>query len=227
MVGRLKSSWKSQKISHLPSSHSGGELPGNHNGLSGGSGSQTLDTPFVAFRRTLPGNHVVNIRGKCLEDISLYPNRKCKWTDTSEWKRQRQTLKRLKSQKSRKTIAWKRWRNLFGRLENAEEANVRAIVDRGSNWAEMTGASVLHLGALSLHGKMKIQINYLVGTGRKMEEQPIVVEVHTCSGYGVLTMHHCWAVVGPNFTKPVTAIFTSMTITSHPESNSIQLRIIQ
>lgn len=37
------------KLVYLPSSHSGGELPGNHNGLSGGSGSHTSDTPFVAF----------------------------------------------------------------------------------------------------------------------------------------------------------------------------------
>ena len=39
-----------------------------------------------------------------------------------------------------------------------------------------------HLRAY-LHGKMMIY--YLVGTRRKMEE-PIVVEVHTCIGYGVM-----------------------------------------
>lgn len=34
---------------YLPSSHGGGELPGNQRGLSGGSGSHTLDTPpFLA-----------------------------------------------------------------------------------------------------------------------------------------------------------------------------------
>jgi len=38
---------------YLPSSHSGGELPGNHNGLSGGSGSQTAETPFVAYATVL------------------------------------------------------------------------------------------------------------------------------------------------------------------------------
>lgn len=45
----------------LPSSQEGGVLPGNHNGLSGGSGSQTLDTPFVAFTITplLPTRHFV------------------------------------------------------------------------------------------------------------------------------------------------------------------------
>lgn len=37
-----------KKKNYLPSSQSGGELPGNHNGLSGGRGSQTLDTPLVA-----------------------------------------------------------------------------------------------------------------------------------------------------------------------------------
>lgn len=56
---------------YLPSSHSGGELPGNQRGRSGGSGSQTLDTPFVAFTRVLtgelalaanfPGNHFLGL----------------------------------------------------------------------------------------------------------------------------------------------------------------------
>jgi len=35
----------------LPSSHSGGELPGNQRGLSAGRGSQTLETPLVAAMR--------------------------------------------------------------------------------------------------------------------------------------------------------------------------------
>lgn len=39
---------------YLPSSHSGGVVPGNQTGLSGGSGSQTLETPFAAFRRLPP-----------------------------------------------------------------------------------------------------------------------------------------------------------------------------
>lgn len=57
------------KVGHLPSSHSGGELPGNHKGLSGGSGSHTLDTPFVALiaREPLPtGKQVENFPGKNL-----------------------------------------------------------------------------------------------------------------------------------------------------------------
>lgn len=35
-------------LQNLPSSHSGGELPGNHKGRSGGSGSQTLETSLPA-----------------------------------------------------------------------------------------------------------------------------------------------------------------------------------
>lgn len=52
------------KIGYLPSSHSGGELPGNHSGLSGGSGSQTLDTPFVAFVTTFVRKLVAFLSGK-------------------------------------------------------------------------------------------------------------------------------------------------------------------
>lgn len=66
-----------EKNDNLPSSHSGGELPGNHNGLSGGRGSQTLETSFAAFTRVvLPTKHIVllfpdgNFQG-----TSLFPNR--------------------------------------------------------------------------------------------------------------------------------------------------------
>lgn len=59
----------------LPSSHSGGELPGNHNGLSGGSGSQTLETPFVAFKRLLPSSKPASILADGnLQGTSLFPN---------------------------------------------------------------------------------------------------------------------------------------------------------
>jgi len=51
---------------YLPSSHSGGELPGNHNGLSGGRGSHTAETPFVAFAVVLllKPSHVPVLSGK-------------------------------------------------------------------------------------------------------------------------------------------------------------------
>lgn len=39
-------------LQNLPSSHSGGELPGNHKGRSGGSGSQTLETSLPARTTT-------------------------------------------------------------------------------------------------------------------------------------------------------------------------------
>lgn len=113
-----------KKTSYLPSSHSGGELPGNHNGLSGGSGSQILDTPFVAFKRTLPGNNVVSVRGKCF-DISLCPNRKMLLNRNFEPMKAKPNA--LKPEKK-----IKRKRNLVGRLENAIEAIARAIADRGS-----------------------------------------------------------------------------------------------
>lgn len=39
-------------ITYLPSSHGGGEVPGNQTGRSGPSGSHTVDTPpLVAFAR--------------------------------------------------------------------------------------------------------------------------------------------------------------------------------
>lgn len=64
-----------EEIGDLPSSQSGGELPGNHNGLSGGSGSQTLDTPpFVAFVRNFLGKLVALLSGKIFARTSLYPN---------------------------------------------------------------------------------------------------------------------------------------------------------
>lgn len=37
---------------NLPSSHSGGELPGNHKGRSGGNGSHTLETSLPARTTT-------------------------------------------------------------------------------------------------------------------------------------------------------------------------------
>lgn len=52
---------KCRKKYYLPSSHSGGELPGNQRGLSGGSGTQALDGPFVALGRRRPcGSNVMS-----------------------------------------------------------------------------------------------------------------------------------------------------------------------
>lgn len=48
-----KKSINKERLSmNLPSSHSGGALPGNHKGRSGGSGSQTLETSLPARTTT-------------------------------------------------------------------------------------------------------------------------------------------------------------------------------
>lgn len=69
---------------HLPSSHSGGELPGNHNGLSGGNGSQTLETPFVAFTvRVLPcSDHVLVFDDVNFHGTSLFRNLQTKESES-------------------------------------------------------------------------------------------------------------------------------------------------
>lgn len=41
-------------------------MPGNHTGLSGGSGSQTLETPFMALVRLLPPL-------ACTENLTTFP----------------------------------------------------------------------------------------------------------------------------------------------------------
>lgn len=56
---------------HLPSSHSGGELPGNHRGLSGGSGWHTLDTPLVACKRVGDLEQALVFPGTGLEACTL------------------------------------------------------------------------------------------------------------------------------------------------------------
>lgn len=67
---------------YLPSSQSGGELPGNQIGLSGGSGLQMLDGPFVAFKP--PPFRLPNHVGNFSEKVSLQIIKLChinNWAD--------------------------------------------------------------------------------------------------------------------------------------------------
>jgi hypothetical protein len=63
-------------LTYLPSSHGGGELPGNQIGLSGPSGSHTVDTPpLVAFARRC---------GVLVNDADAAPSFRC-GVDLGAW----------------------------------------------------------------------------------------------------------------------------------------------